>query len=192
MTIAVGVDPSSQRMVAVIGRVGETSNDVVVDAIRLGASKDILERAQAAYEWGRALGTTLLQLADPGEDVIVAIEQPLLGLGGAHATITQSIVHGAVAVGIASRGVPVKQINNKTWKKNVIGNGNANKAMIADWCKDMQFRFYERTASDSGKPDQDALDALCIWLDTCRHVGVLEKLDLKRARVRRARVGGRQ
>jgi len=90
----------------------------------------------------------------------VFVEHPLVGRAGAHATIVQAQVQGIV-LGLALRygAAGAYEVNVKTWKKAIVGNGNADKDKVAQWVRDHQ----PALAALAGD-DQDLLDAACIAL----------------------------
>jgi hypothetical protein len=61
-------------------------------------------------------------------------------------------------------GVVVKLVNNQTWKKRALGNGNINKAEVRKRIKEQWPTLYEKApimtkGEFKGFPDQDLLDA---------------------------------
>lgn len=88
------------------------------------------------------------------------VENPLVGVGGPHPTIVQAQVQGLVlglAVRLGVRGS--YPVNVQTWKKDVIGRGNASKGDVAEWLT----RHHPHLAG-MADGDQDLVDAACIAL----------------------------
>lgn len=86
------------------------------------------------------------------------IEAPVVGRGGAKPTIVQSFASGALQVALIEWGFLVNLVQNTTWKKEVCGSGNADKALIAATVRSRWVRDFN--AADG---DQDLLDAICIY-----------------------------
>ena len=90
----------------------------------------------------------------------VYIEAPVVGRGGARPTILQSQVDGllqAHAVQFGHHGV--YSVNNKTWKKAVVGNGNASKDDTRAWLE-VAHPVLSALCGD----DQDLVDAAGVAL----------------------------
>lgn len=69
-------------------------------------------------------------------------------------TISQARVVGAIEAEFLRAGIPYSLVNVQTWKKTLLGHGNADKDLIRRWC----------VANLDFRPDtqQDILDAACI------------------------------
>ena len=81
------------------------------------------------------------------------IERPPMGVNP-RATIDQSMVVGAIACILHERGIPYSLVDPNTWKKGLIGRGNADKPLIKEWA-----------IANLDLPDnlrQDDYDAACI------------------------------
>lgn len=95
----------------------------------------------------------------------ILIEDTLVG-NNVKYSIQLSQVMGAVMVSLGLYGmehcVGIYLVNNKTWKKDVLGNGNATKDLIQLW-------LYERDTAYSVLcgDDQDRFDAACIGYYGC-------------------------
>jgi Holliday junction resolvasome RuvABC endonuclease subunit len=142
-----GIDPSSKKLVAVITTLTSFRPEVHVVALPEGPPNR--QRAcTLADKWLSAL------LYDYEDNLHIFLEEPVLGRGGAKATIPQSQVNGALLASAGRLDVVVHPVNNARWKKEVIGNGNASKERIA---KVMGERWSELRAIAKG--DQDVFDA---------------------------------
>lgn len=75
----------------------------------------------------------------------------------ANSTITQARIGGALEAACSEAMVPVRLINNKVWKKVVVGNGNAGKPEIAEWVHENLPDVYDLAGGD-----QDLIDSACI------------------------------
>lgn len=154
-TAIIGCDPSSKKLASVI-----TRDDVLWDTqafwVRNPNRKaEIPLACRNAYVYVRTL---INELHDLGDDIYIAVEEPLLGRGGPQATIPQAKVFGAVMaaasiypeVHIISTPVP-------TWKKYYTGKGNSGKQEVAHAVMLYWPALYEQI-----KTDQDLLDAAAI------------------------------
>lgn len=147
--IVLGIDPSSYKIAVVA--TNDTDVDYNLHVVHLSKARKPLACTQA-FNFIDALMDTY----SDGE-VLAYLEAPVLGRGGARATIPQSMIDGAIITAFALRNVPVVLVNNKKWKKVVCLNGNSNKLMIASTVKQIWPKLYEEVDGD-----QDLLDAACI------------------------------
>jgi hypothetical protein len=95
-----------------------------------------------------------------GEKNLVAFyELPVLGRGGFRSTIVQCFTSGAVQATLYDFGIQTHTANVSSWKKAVVGRGNADKGQVAQSLRLRWDALY--TAADG---NQDAYDAACIAL----------------------------
>lgn len=172
-TTVIGLDPSSRRLVTVAGAPDTLVMDLWVDDVVL-KDNDIVVRAQDACVW---VADQLSQYTR----TLLAVESPVFGKGGVRATVTQSIVHGAILAATAGRSdVITVQSNNQHWKKVVVGRGNASKDQITEWVKLHHREFYDehcRTLRNGRIAiDQDVMDALCIWIAACSTLDIMRRV----------------
>lgn len=152
MDVVIGCDPSSKK-VAFIVTVGDSEPRPFTHLMKM---QDVGERCASAYEWVEAWFKH--NRAMWGGNVYFFIEDPVVGRGGAYATIAQSKVHGAIVAAAHRSGVctSIRGVNNSHAKKKVVGKGNANKDDIKAWCRTYWNQAY--VVANNGK-DQDLLDA---------------------------------
>lgn len=144
----VGVDPSSRKLAAII-TIDDQRPKIRIEHL---PAKNPTEQCDRAYGWIRKI---VRDLVHAGHEVHVFVEEPVLGRGGARATIPQTKVHGALLAGAKRAGATtVLGVNNSRWKKAVIGNGNASKPQIAEGIRTIWPLVY-----DMAQGDQDVLDA---------------------------------
>lgn len=154
MNYVIGVDPSSQRLAVSVLRDGRA---VSSEWRPLPEDKSFMCFKAMKYidltcrKWG-------LKAASEGVQLHFFIEEPVVGRGGAYATIVQAKVNGACLAGAIASGHPktVETVNNSTWKKNVLGSGNYPKNKIGDWLKTHWPAAYKLCDT----PDE--YDAMCI------------------------------
>lgn len=100
------------------------------------------------------------------------VENPLVGIGGPHATIVQAQVQGLVLGTSVRSGVAAAYpVNVQTWKKDVVGRGNAPKDAVASW-----LRSECPNLADMADGDQDLVDAACVALYGIRVIDRGERL----------------
>lgn len=100
------------------------------------------------------------------------VENPLVGVGGPHATIVQAQVQGLVLGTSVRSGVAAAYpVNVQTWKKDVVGRGNASKDEVAAWLKRECPNL-----TDMADGDQDLVDAACVALYGIRVIDRGERL----------------
>lgn len=93
-----------------------------------------------------------------GEKNIVAFyELPVLGRGGFRSTIVQCFTSGAVQATLHEYGIPSHTANVSSWKKAVVGRGNADKGQVAQSLRHRWPALY-----DAADGNQDAYDAASI------------------------------
>jgi len=99
------------------------------------------------------LVTRALEFVDPLDDVFVETP-PLAGPRniGTFGHLNQTL--GAVLAGIGGR-----EVNVMSWKKDVVGKGNATKDEVAAWLRDKHPRFHTMAGGN-----QNLVDATCIAL----------------------------
>lgn len=91
-------------------------------------------------------------------EVYVFIEDAVVGRSVA-STKVQAYTNGGVQAAAFSRANLVHLVNVKSWKKNIVGNGNASKEQVAE-----HIRTDWTEAFEASKNDQDLLDAAAICL----------------------------
>jgi hypothetical protein len=157
-SIIIGIDPSSRKLAAVISQ-GSTLLDVRKTDL---PEKRPAETCYLAYKFVYDL-VYEMQGVDPWNndvmpncEVLVCVEAPLSAgaRGGVRALIPQAEVAGAILAACGVRGVTVELVPQQSWKKVVVGNGNASKAEIRRWAMK-----YWRKLWLASLADQDILDA---------------------------------
>jgi len=152
-SVVIGIDLSSKK-VAMVWEEGKKFGSATI-------STDKKDRSAALHDLllhtNKELITALNKV--PAEDVYLYIEDPVVGRGGARPTILQSQVDGIVRVCAYPHTTKVYSVNNKTWKKAIVGNGNASKDDVAAWLA-THHSFLAELCGD----DQDLLDAACVCL----------------------------
>lgn len=90
---------------------------------------------------------------------VVAIEAPIQGMSrNVRVGISLAMVAGAIAVAAQQAGARVEVVPPASWKKEVLGFGNANKEQVSNYLEEHYAKFYSRC------PSQDMVDAVCIAL----------------------------
>ena len=148
--IVIGVDPASARVafVALRGREFFT-----MAATKLGKTGG--EACAAAW---MTTHDFLDQLPWPVTEPIQAyVEWPVLGRGGFRSTMVQAFTSGAIQGALHGRGCVTQGANVSSWKKAVVGKGNATKEDVG---RSIQLRWPSLYAEVAG--DQDLTDASAI------------------------------
>lgn len=146
----VGVDPSSKKIALFIWRDDEWEAATITTKIQ--------DRAKALAELQKDLEEYLLNLES--DETYFFVEQPLMGRGGAHATIVVSQVQGIVmACSVECGSDSTYPVNVQTWKKVIIGRGNVGKPEVREW-----LGAHESDLAEMAGGDQDLVDAACIAL----------------------------
>jgi Holliday junction resolvasome RuvABC endonuclease subunit len=173
MTIVVGVDPAAARLDAVV----LYPDGSFVLHTRKSMPSGIVERCVVAQRWLESIVKTYLR----EDDVVVGIEEPGFGLQGrAHGAgmIPVTKICGALVAGSVRAGASLTlEVNNKRWKKRIVGNGNAKKPEISAWV-----RRYWRSLYRAANGRQDACDAACIALEVQEVIRLRRKMEATRRR----------
>lgn len=148
----IGVDLSSRK----IALVWETEDGYDSQTISV---KKAAFRARELNELQMELGPLLSKIAVNADETYVYIEAPVVGRGGARPTILQSQVDGVVQAVAYPFATGTYSVNNKTWKKAVVGNGNSKKEDVAAWLA-ADHPVLDRLCD----ADQDLVDAACVCL----------------------------
>ncbi len=117
-----GVDTSSSR-VAFTGDPGQG----VIDAPK---NLDVDSRRAFLFTETRLFAASL------PENTLVAIEEPLLLRKNWNTTMSLVLAAGAVWGAFIDAEIEAIFVPISTWKKTVVGKGDASKAEIAQWCHD--------------------------------------------------------
>ena len=86
-------------------------------------------------------------------------ELPVLGRGGFRSTIVQCFTSGAVQGALYERKCPTYPVNVSSWKKAVVGKGNADKGQVGEFLRHRWGALYSAASGN-----QDVYDAACIAL----------------------------
>lgn len=152
--ISVGVDLSSRKFAAVAVR-GES---ILLHQFRGDSPKEEPPR----WEWFYDIGMEFFQGVSEDGPFTVFIEAPLMGRAGVRVTIGQAQVQGSLGLAALHSGTDgVYEVNVQTWKKDVVGRGNASKSDVRDAIEGW---LASRPSSRPGFPadNQDLCDALAI------------------------------
>lgn len=160
----IGIDPSSKKLAFCLTE-GASSPVFYKKSLPEG----VLHAAGDAFE-----GAFLFFLKH--EDAKVFMEAPLVGRS-AYSTIIQAQVGGAVLAAASKAKLPVELVNVSSWKKQVIGNGRAQKPDIQEW-----LRKNWPDAYNHAQGDQDLMDAAAINRYGYQHVRLTDAIVRKATR----------
>lgn len=169
-TTVLGVDPSTKK-IAIAGTQTRLQREPEFWSIRLPVHP-IIRCGTAFGEFG-ALLYDLTQR--DGEPPRVYLEAPILARGGPHATIVQAQVGGAIMAACVEYRAPLVMVNNSSWKKQVLGNGNLDKTKIA-----AELRRVWPEAWELADGNQDLIDAAAINKYGRNHTELIRRLRILR------------
>lgn len=92
------------------------------------------------------------------------VELPLSGRGGTKVTMQMAMNVGALSSTLLNCGIPVQGANVQSWKREVVGRGNAGKPEVTQWLGDHHPALYAECERLTKKHRQDAVDAICVAL----------------------------
>ena len=115
------------------------------------------------------LAAWVMQYVRPCEYVF--IEEPLVGRG-VRTSMQISQTCGAILGALGRhKTVQAQLVDNKMWKKSIVGSGNASKNDIKNWLKTQHPTYYSQCGEN-----QDRIDACCIGLYGCELLTRAESL----------------
>jgi len=151
--IALGIDPASSKMSAV----ALAGDDFLVRHYkRLGKSGG--EACSSAWHTTNTM-LAAIHTMWPGIPIFAFIESPVVGKGGVRSTMVQCFTSGAIQAALHDAGCQPQGANVSTWKKQVVGRGNATKDEVAKW-----LRLRRPAIHRAAEGNQDIVDAACIAL----------------------------
>lgn len=120
-------------------------------------TKKMLTRYENNYHFYLCCTEYFCQLPRP---FAVFIEQPLMGRGGARSTVVQAQAASSCHLAAVRSGASgIYEVNVQSWKKAVVGRGNANKDDVRAWLRESHPEWFALCDGD-----QDRVDAACINL----------------------------
>lgn len=165
MTV-IGIDPSSKKLAFI----SSWKNSNFFQFYKVSLPGDILQATGAAFEEAYSIFEGY-----PG-DVAVYMEAPVVGRN-IHSTIVQAQVGGAVMAAAHQTGVKLFLVNNTSWKKQVLGMGNAGKTQISAWLEENWPEAYNLAGRD-----QDLIDAACISRYGVHHQRLIQAIQRRKSR----------
>lgn len=187
-----GIDPSSKKIVIVETRASNKSKPFIhICHLR---SENPEENCSDAFDFVVEYAMNVRE-RDDGQSPRLYLEAPVMGGGGSQKTrpgptISQSFVSGSIMAAAAQTECKIALINNSTWKKRILGNGNIAKEDIGGVIKEVWPELYKAAPLISAKqhngkipnnmPDQDVLDAGGINLFGWRNVDLVERITKRR------------
>lgn len=155
--LTVGIDPSTKK-IAVVAVVDEPR-------VLLAKSYVLLKRSekQDMASLGRAVDAVrdFIRWADqvaPTGERYAWVEDPLVGRGGVTTTMKQALVGGIIRGLLVDAGFEVRNVNVSTWKKQVVGNGRAQKPAIRQCVKLKWPKVMQQVGNDGDLVDAAAIN----------------------------------
>jgi len=153
-TLILGIDPASTH-IAFVALYG--------NEYRVTVSKNLGKSGPEACHNARELTIKTIgelhQWAGNEITIHAFYELPILGRGGFTSTTVQCFTSGAVQGVLYERKCKTYPVNVSSWKKAVVGRGNADKGQVAEY---LRLGWNSLYCSASG--NQDVYDATCIAL----------------------------
>jgi Holliday junction resolvasome RuvABC endonuclease subunit len=153
-TVVIGIDPSSTHMALVV---------LYPDNLwEIVAVKKIGKSGPESCHQARLLVLATIDSSRKkceSADIHCFYEMPVLGRGGFRSTIVQCFTSGAVQGAIYERNCSAHQVNVSSWKKAVVGKGNADKTQVAEY-----LRLRWNAVYSAAEGNQDIYDAAAIAL----------------------------
>lgn len=161
--VIVGLDTASDRWHAC-----STSNVFGMrNASYRTPTKNVDERRMELYEQARDWFTTLADV-HPGAHVFC--EEPL-ALRNGKTTRVLSLAAGAIWAGHYNLDLYWFWVDVAHWKKEVVGNGNANKDIIREWCEANPAFKHQSLGAGELERDPDYYDAYCLKIYGMYQIG---------------------
>lgn len=176
-----GIDPNSHRIVIVETRRQAQTKPFVHEIELNGGSPE--QNTAMAFDF--MVDYCISTHERDGEYPRLFVEAPVVGRGGPGPTIAQAFVTGSILAGATQGGSKITLVNNQSWKKRVVGNGNVNKLFVNEWVEENWTELYKKAPiiNDSrhpkelrGRGDQDIVDSGCINLFGWKHVTMVERM----------------
>lgn len=148
----IGMDPDSKKMSAVI--TVDDANPVLRQKV-LPTSVPDSRKLDVVWSWVYRL---VKEYKEQGHDVHLFYEAPFVSPKTIRAVIPLAQLKGAALAAAQRAGaITAQAVVIQTWKKDIIGMGNASKPDIARWCKTCWVVVYKEA---NGR--QDLMDAAAI------------------------------
>lgn len=150
--VALGVDPASSKIAFVA--ISNTNEFLVAYYPKIGKSGG----PACSQAWHiTALMVARIHATFGTANVHAFIEAPVVGRGGVRSTIVQCFTSGAIQGALHDAGCTTQVANVSSWKKRVVGKGNATKGEVSEH---LRLRRPALFAEAGG--NQDLIDASCI------------------------------
>lgn len=159
METVIGIDPSSKKLALCI-----TDGTFVPQLDIINLPVGLHSATGVAYR------EVFYFLESLNGSAKIYMEEPVVGRN-IRSTIVQAQVGGAVMAAAANTGTWLELVNVNSWKKQVVGKGNAGKPEVASWLEENWPKAYNLAAGD-----QDLIDASAINRYGYRHLRLAEAI----------------
>ncbi len=168
--LVAGVDPSSSKFVVAVG--DRRAKNVQFRVLQAPTGPENRPRALADIH---KFGTSIIQ--EFPALVRVGVESPVVAASGPGSTIPQALGSGAfqAAISVLPR-LAVDMVTIPSWKKTIVGKGNAAKDEIYFWVQQNFPSIWEQHMNNNQKHVQDMCDAFCIYLYTLKRQAAFDKV----------------
>jgi hypothetical protein len=178
-----GIDPSSRRLAITTTDRDADPDEFDITIIELPGEGDHPANCDVAFV---GMIEYVMKIRErTGQSPRLYLEAPVMGVGGPGATIPQVFVSGAVLAAAGETDCKITLVNNKTWKKRVLGNGNINKDNTAVEMKRVWKEFWIAVpvlekGEFKGKKDLDIIDSGGLNRFGWWNVGLTERIQKRR------------
>lgn len=149
MPWVLGIDPSSKKLAICLTQ--SLSGREVPGLHKISLPEGVHRATGAAFSEAFSFFQDFSNL-----EAVTYMEAPVVGRG-IGSTIIQAQVGGAVLAAACNAGMKLNLVNVSSWKKEVVGKGNAKKPEVAAWLKKSWNEAYTPAAGD-----QDLIDACAL------------------------------
>jgi hypothetical protein len=179
-----GIDPDTKRITIVYG----PKNDFTHIKIPLDDGEGHTKSCGLAF---RGLCEHMGEFKEEfGQLPLIYLEAPVVGKGGPGPTISQAMISGALQAAAEEYVTQLVLVNNQSWKKRAMGNGNINKDQVAERMKDIWPELWEAAkghlpleGTPGGGPfrDQNLIDAGGLYLFGKHNYQLKERIRQRRS-----------
>ena len=157
MNVYLGIDPASTR-IAYVAFSDNQEDDTFLYGFNKKLGKSGGEACAAVWKYTEAIVATI-DNQWPEASINAFIESPVVGVGGVRSTMVQCFTSGAIQGSLYERGITSQVANVSSWKKHIVGKGNATKDDVAEYLRHRWASLYREANGN-----QDIYDAACIAL----------------------------
>lgn len=178
-----GIDPSSVKIAIIESSAGDVKKPTL--HTKHFQNEAIEKKVLEAFDF---IFDVCMEVRErDGETPVLYLEAPIMGVGGPGSTIPQAFISGSIMAAAAQAGCLLKLVNNQTWKKRGMGNGNINKVQVRErmeeiWPELIAVIPIMEKGEFKGFPDQDLIDAGGLNLFGWYNVKLIDRIKKRRVK----------